>query len=72
MTEGGALKTVRSQAEPGNEGTRERGKLVSYPGSAWVRTALEAPPPGSLSYHPSQARSSATDEANSGLKHHAA
>jgi hypothetical protein len=47
-------------------------RFVSYPGSAWARTALEAPPPGSLSCHPAQARSSATDEANPGLKHHAA
>ena len=46
--------------------------FISYPGSAWARTASEAPPPGSLSYHPTQARSIATDEANPGPQHYAA
>jgi hypothetical protein len=37
MTEGGALKTVRSQAEPGNEGEAEPGNEGN-----WSRT--QAPP----------------------------
>ena len=45
MTEGGALKTVRSQAEPGNEGEAEPGNEgEAEPGNEgnWSRT--QAPP----------------------------
>jgi len=50
-------------------------RFISYPGSAgsaWACTALEVPPPGSLSYHPSQGRSIATTKSNPGPLHHAA
>ncbi len=42
---GGASKTAGFQAEPGNQETRTlRHSAHSFPGSAWERTASEAPP----------------------------
>jgi hypothetical protein len=72
---GGASKTVRSQAEPGNEVNEvkrlnrvlthsgcSRCSRFSFPGSAWERTVLKAPPfsPSSSPSNPQLQSSSVT------------